>query len=335
MSNEIAITVDERANRLAMYALQEATSQALTPKIMVPAVLNCFRKVRGLADCSNASLISALSACASLGLAPGTPHGHAYLIPFKGEATVIIGYKGFMELARRAAMVKTIHADVVIDGEPFDLTSGTGGLRVEHKPDPRRALSGITRENAAERLVGAYCVLETRDGSHYAMWVSGADIEAARKRGASGKGKSTPWDTDYAAMARKTAVRAMFASGEAPMSDEIARAIEVDDAAVADVVESITQPQRPALPGGAAVKREPAPMEGEIVSEAPAGCPPKLRDRLASLGWLADAEAHVQCDHPSWDAAMVQAVTAWATERKAREADASTIPSSDAAGGEE
>lgn len=93
--------------------------------------------------------------------------------------------------------------------------------------------------------------------------------------------------------------------------------------------------QRPALPGGAAVKREPAPMEGEIVSEAPAGCPPKLRDRLASLGWLADAEAHVQCDHPSWDAAMVQAVTAWATERKAREADASTVPSGDAAVGEE
>lgn len=75
----------------------------------------------------------------------------------------------------------------------------------------------------------------------------------------------------------------------------------------------------PALPGGASV----------------VGCPPKLRARLESLGWLADAEAHVQCDHPSWDAAMVQAVTAWATERRAREADAGTVPSRDPAGGEE
>lgn len=58
--------------------------------------------------------------------------------------------------------------------------------------------------------------------------ITRGEIEKRRKRGASGSGIKTPWDTDYDAMALKSAVRALWAF--LPKSSEMAMAVSVKKA---------------------------------------------------------------------------------------------------------
>ena len=54
-----------------------------------------------LLECSLVSLAGAVMKSAQLGLQLGLL-GHCYLVPYKDEATFILGYKGMIELARRS-----------------------------------------------------------------------------------------------------------------------------------------------------------------------------------------------------------------------------------------
>ena len=330
--NEMVLSVQQRAEVIVANALTAASyaDPAGLRKVMVGAMM----AASALRDMAPGLVTEALVRCLQIGLVPNTPRGFAYMIPFKGKnpkVEVIVGYKGYLELARRSGEIRTLHADVVMTGERLDMSSGSDGLEIQHHIDPARALSDISRKNAAERLVGAYAVCTTVSGARYAFWISLADVEARRKRGASGKGISTPWDTDYAAMARKSAVRGLFASGAAPMSEEIAMALESDNqaerAAEAAALSAAIVASQPRIPGGDVIDADEPEMDEP---EAPE--PPKvdraaaIARRLSDLGWLADAETYVQREAATWTDADVDTVTAWARERKAAEQAAAETP---------
>ena len=63
-----------------------------------------------------ASLMSAIVKASQLGLEVGSAMGHAYLVPYKTEATLIIGYRGMLALARRSGEIQSITARVVSAG---------------------------------------------------------------------------------------------------------------------------------------------------------------------------------------------------------------------------
>lgn len=152
-----------------------------------------------LAACTPASILGGLMVAAQLGLDIG-PLGHIYLIPFKNrragttEATVIIGYKGEMELAYRSGLVSTITARCVYEGEVFKYQYGSDE-RIEHIP----MLTG------RGDLKAVYAIATMSDGGQIPVVLSVDDVEYYRKR--SKTPDRGPWKTDYEAMARKTAVR--------------------------------------------------------------------------------------------------------------------------------
>jgi len=121
-----------------------------------------------------------------------------------------------------------VDAHVVFAGDDYDLRLGTDPAMV-HVPKP-----GIDRTKTQD-IIAAYAVVRLRDGSTYFEWLWRDEIDARRARsdGAKafdeGKAKSTPWSTDYAAMARKTAIRALFTSGRVPMADQLGFAAAVMD----------------------------------------------------------------------------------------------------------
>lgn len=170
-----------------------------------------------LLQCSGTSLLAAAMYFAQLGLEPG-PLGHAWMTPrrIKGvwQVLPIIGYRGYIELARRSGAIRTIVARTVHQGDVFDYAYGLEE-RLEHRP------------SLAERgpAVAYYGVAHFTEGGHQIEVMSPADIATRRAR--AGAKDDGPWATDFDAMARKTVSRAM--APYLPLSVEAQAAIATDE----------------------------------------------------------------------------------------------------------
>jgi recombination protein RecT len=135
------------------------------------------------------------------------------LIPYKDECTVVIDYKGLVELALRNGDIATIHADVVCDRDDFEFDLGQV---TRHRVN--------LRESRGEPYA-AYALVRKKDGSTQAAVMSRDDIETVRKRSRSGQ--SGPWTTDWCEMAKKTVFRRL--SKWLVLSSEIRDLVEAED----------------------------------------------------------------------------------------------------------
>jgi recombination protein RecT len=180
-----------------VQALQDAvpvTARAyLTPERIVRIVTTAASRTPQLLQCNPQSLLRAVVDLVQVGLEPGGPLGHAYLVPYKDQVTPIIGYKGYLELARRSG-VKSISANIIYENDRFEIEYGDSP-KVRHTP----CMKGDRGEP-----IGAYCVAKIGDERHV-EYMSVGEIEAIRNRSAAGK--SGPWKTDWGQMARKTVIR--------------------------------------------------------------------------------------------------------------------------------
>lgn len=203
-----------------------ALPRHVTADRLARVALTEVRRNPVLARCDQHSFLGAIMLCAQLGLEPGGPLGHAYLVPFENkkagrlEVQFVIGYRGMIELARRSGQIASIEARAVYEGDRFECRFGLDSDLV-HIPDwdsPHRG--------SPEKLRFAYAVAKLKDGGVQFIVLSRRDIEAAR---AASKAASGPWQTNYEEMALKSAVRRLFKW--LPISVELAQAIEQDERA--------------------------------------------------------------------------------------------------------
>jgi recombination protein RecT len=204
-----------------------------------------------LAACDKASLVLSVARVCELGLDLSKTLGQAYLVPYGRTATLIIGYKGLIELAYRSGRVTMIDAREVRQGDRFTWTGGTNP-QVHHEP----AELGKRGE-----LIGVYCIIDMRDGGRKVEVMDKAEVDAIRRRSKSGN--SGPWQTDYARMATKTVIRR--ACQQLPLSPEMRRAFEYDGDRI-DTQPKAETPDRPKLadhlaaaPAGRDAGSEPEP----------------------------------------------------------------------------
>lgn len=156
--------------------------------------MNTMRRTPELANCSPASVITAVNRCAELGLEPGGPLGHAYLVPFKQECTLIIGYKGYLHLMFRGGGLKDAQAHVVYENDKFVGAFGTDA-RIEH----------TINFGKRGKAIGAYCVLRFANGGTH---ITAMGLEEIEKRRAVSKAKNSPmWTEWWDEAACKTVVR--------------------------------------------------------------------------------------------------------------------------------
>lgn len=180
-----------------------------------------------LMECSAQSLIAALMQAAQLGLEPGVL-GHCYLVPFRHkdtmEVTLIIGYRGMIDLARRSGHLSNIYARAVYQNDYFKMVYGLNEdlqhVRWDLREDQRFQEPGPMR--------GVYMVAKFKDGGEFFHYMSVYEIEQHRKR--SRAANEGPWVTDYEEMAKKTVVRAAWKW--LPVSVEIMRAVEAADESI-------------------------------------------------------------------------------------------------------
>jgi len=203
--------------------LAKVVPKHLSVDRLVKVALNCVSKTPMLQACSMGSILQCVVTCAELGLEPGGALGHAYLVPHKDKTgntncTLIIGYRGFVDLMRRSGQLSTLRAVVVRERDKFAYTEGLEPTLV-HEPF-------IDGDAGPMRYV--YAVAKLRDGGVQFEVMSRSQIDAIRSRSSSGN--FGPWKTDYEEMARKTVVRRL--AKMSPMSSEVARALEAEDEVV-------------------------------------------------------------------------------------------------------
>lgn len=188
-----------------MREISNALPKHLNPDRMIRIVLTALRTTPGLAQCNDTSFMACVLQASQLGLECNTPLGHAYLVPRRNnklnsmECTLLVGYQGMIELALRSGKVTGIKARVVRKGDVFSFEDGLRPiLRHVESDAPDRERQPITH---------AWAVAQIKDGEPVFVVLSRAQIEARRERSSS---KTGPWQSDFEAMAAKSAVRALF-----------------------------------------------------------------------------------------------------------------------------
>lgn len=209
-----------------LLASMEKEFAACLPKMLPPdlfmrVALTGFRKTPELLDCTRKSLLGALLETARLGLEPCTEQ--AYLIPYKQECTLVIGYQGYVQLMYRTGLVDHVEAEMIYEADEWEDTRGDGG-RFFHKPNWLAADRGKpVLAYAFARLVGG--------GRTKVEMCTRAQAEAIVRDYA--KAAKSPWKTgSFKPMWQKTPVRQL--QKWAPKSAEIRRALIFDGATYSD-----------------------------------------------------------------------------------------------------
>lgn len=176
-------------------------------------VLTCVARDPNLLKCSPTSIIGAAMQAAQLGLTPGVL-GEAWLIPYGGECTFQLGYKGLVALAARAGV--TIQAHTVYERDEFDYELGLTPT-LHHKPAK------------GDRGKGEYWYAVARDRDTGALLgFAVLDRHHVDKRRKASRGKSPAWDQWYDEMALSKAVREVCRL--LPLTVEMASALASDGA---------------------------------------------------------------------------------------------------------
>jgi recombination protein RecT len=224
MSTSTALTL---RGELEGASFRDAVARVL-PKILPPerfvrVACTAMMRTPKLKDCDRASFFSAMLALAQTGLEPDGRRAH--LIPFENrkrgvvECQLIIDYKGLVELAMRSGLLSYIHADVVCEGDVFEYSLGEIKTHV-----PWFLRRDADKPKDAGEIFASYALARFKDGATKAEVMSVGEVNAIRAR--SKAGQSGPWVTDFAEMAKKTAVRRL--SKWLPLSPEYRDALEVD-----------------------------------------------------------------------------------------------------------
>lgn len=168
-----------------------------------------------LLACTPQSVLRGLMVAARYGLDPTGIGGEAWLLPYKNQAQLIVGYKGLLALARRSGLVMGIEAHVVHQNDTFAFEYGVEP-RVSHTP----VLSGDPGP-----MIGVYAIVRLK-GDEVPMieWMTKAEIDRIRSRSRASDG---PWSTDYEQMSRKSVLRRIL--NYVPSSTDMKQVMEIED----------------------------------------------------------------------------------------------------------
>lgn len=182
------------------------------------ALLTAFRQTPKLAECTPQSIGAAVVTAAQLGLMIGV-NGSCWLVPYKQECQLIIGYQGLVDLAYRSGRVGSITSDVVCENDLFEFEQGLD-QKLRHKP----CMTG-----PRGRIYAVYAIATLKDSKDKVFVVLTEDEVMKVKNASRGAGSaSSPWNGDFRAeMWKKTAVRRLVKL--LPKSVELMEALEFEN----------------------------------------------------------------------------------------------------------
>lgn len=188
----------------------------------ITSALSLFNSNNQLQNCEPASIFNACLTATSLGLPINNNLGFAYIIPYGKEAQFQIGYKGFRQLAINSNQYKALEVKAVYEGQLIEDNSFIG-YHFDWK------------NKQSEAIIGYASYFQLLNGFESTYYLSVADIEKhAKKYSQTYKKGFGNWKDEFEKMAKKTVVKLHLNSGFAPLSIEMQKAQESDQAIITD-----------------------------------------------------------------------------------------------------
>jgi recombination protein RecT len=201
--------------------IAEVLPKHVSPQTLTRIAITEIRTNPKLLECSLVSLAGAVMKSAQLGLQLGLL-GHCYLVPYKDEATFILGYKGMIELARRSGNIKEVYSVAVYEKDEFEVEYGLN-----------RTIKHVPQYEDRGAFKGAYAVAHFTNGGYHFEYLPKVEIEKRKSRSKAAGSSFSPWNTDYEEMAKKTVIRHIF--DYLPVSVEIMRAAYQDETTTREI----------------------------------------------------------------------------------------------------
>mgnify|MGYP002768662778 FL=1 len=180
----------------------------------ISSVLTVVSQNKLLQSVDMRTVLSAASIAASLDLPILPSLGRAWIVPYKGAAQFQIGYLGYVELAQRSGLYKSINVNTVYEGEVVKWNKFTEEMTYG--------------EQESDVAIGYCASFELLNGFRKVVyWTKDAVIKHAKRFSKSYNSSSSPWQSDFDAMAMKT-VLAYTLRHWGPMSIEMQKAMAED-----------------------------------------------------------------------------------------------------------
>jgi len=219
-------------------SIEETLPKHLDVDRFVKMSVMASKMMYGISECIPKTVIECIAKCAILGLEPGTGTGEVYLVPFGSKqgkvCTLIIGYRGFMKLARQSGEIRNIYARIVYDKEPFKLECGLNA-NIEHTPLP---------PSTRGKAIGVYAVAVFKDGGHSWDFLWEEEVLKAKRISKSGSSPSSPWVNFPEEMWKKTVIRRL--AKFLPLSMEKHNRV-LQQAVTTDELTEANKPQTPLI----------------------------------------------------------------------------------------
>lgn len=260
MSTEVARQAEKPV--IAMLAKYQGQIEAVLPKHLTPTrvlkmIVGAINKNPKLLNCTPMSVINAVLTASQMGLEIGP--GSCYLVPFGKDCTLLVDYRGKIDMALRSGKVIDIDLEVVFSKEKFRIYRDENGRkRLEHETMTfKEGADGehlpITEKDRGIPI-GAYALAVLKDGPPKIVFMPAIDIDAIKRR--SRAANDGPWVTDPMEMWKKTVCHRICKT--LPMSaekfDQMRMSQEVDDRfemgeSLDQIISSDAEDDVPMLPG--------------------------------------------------------------------------------------
>jgi recombination protein RecT len=206
--------------------IEMALPKHLSVDRMLAMATTIITKNQAIAKCSAASLMGAVMQASILGFRPVEALGQCYFVPYGANVQFQIGYKGYVDLARRSGQILDIYAECVYKNDEFSTTLGLDRT-IKHVPSDREVM------NIREEMTHVYAVVRYKDGGYNFVVLTKAKVERLRLRNSGQKASpSGAWATDYDEMSKAKAIKNL--AKYMPMSDEFVKAVEADEAIISE-----------------------------------------------------------------------------------------------------
>lgn len=281
----------EQQNSTALAAQQQEDPQILSIKAEMNNKVKAFRASLGentgafttslmelitsdanLKKCPAEKLIAEAVKAASIKLPLNKQLGYAYLVPYGTTPNMIIGYRGYIQLAMRTGQYRYINADLVYEGE------------LTHKDKLSGAIS-LDGEKTSDTVVGYFAHFELLNGCTKTLYMTIEEmadyalsysptwarkkpnekpsaktlIDRAQMQAQHGPEPGVGWWSNFNAMARKTVLRRLL-SQYGYLTIDMMMAIDKDEKPVYQSAEEVREADNAA----------PKPSFAKIVEEAQA-----------------------------------------------------------------
>ena len=190
----------------------------------IQSLLTLYNNNELLKNCEPKSILAAAGLAATLHLSISPSLGHAYIVPFKGKATLQLGWKGFVQLAHRTGKYTAVHSGIVREGEIRGIDCITGEL--------------IRGEKISEKVVGYAAFFRLSNGFEKSLFMTVEEIQEHAQKYSQSYGydlrnnkKSSVWSTNFDAMAKKPVLKLLL-NHWGVLSADLSTALQADQGVI-------------------------------------------------------------------------------------------------------